>query len=222
MRDTKTVASAESVPGLSLRLMPFGEVSRLLDDGDQPGMAWHRQYPSSDTFAAALMMQSGNAIWGLHQILLDQVAIGDVGFHGPPDEEDRVEIGYHVVPELRGRGIATAAVRRLLDIAFTGGAVTVMASTDRANVASQRVLIHCGFALDRSSTARRSSDLLRRSRGPSPVGPAGLLASVGPVETTSRELVSTGSTDVPASPSRPPTPYEAEQDRLNWRATRGR
>ncbi len=145
----KGTANAVPVSGLVLRLMPFAEVNRLLADGDQPGMLWHRQYPPSDTFAAALMIQPRNGTWGIHQIIRDRLVIGDVGFHGPPDDRGRVEIGYHVVPELRGRGIATTAVRQILGIAWTGGARTISADTDRSNLASQRVLSHCGFVLDR-------------------------------------------------------------------------
>jgi RimJ/RimL family protein N-acetyltransferase len=45
--------------------------------------------------------------------------IGSVGFHGPPDPSGRAEVGYQVEPGSRGRGLATEAVRGLLDWAAT-------------------------------------------------------------------------------------------------------
>lgn len=39
--------------------------------------------------------------------------VGEVGFHGPPDESGRVEIGYGVVSAYRRRGFAEEAVRAL-------------------------------------------------------------------------------------------------------------
>lgn len=40
----------------------------------------------------------------LHQA--DQVAIGGIGFHGPPDEAGMVEIGYNIIPAYEGQGYA--------------------------------------------------------------------------------------------------------------------
>ena len=36
----------------------------------------------------------------------DGTLAGDGGFKGPPDEANEVEIGYAIVPEYRGRGLA--------------------------------------------------------------------------------------------------------------------
>jgi GNAT superfamily N-acetyltransferase len=40
--------------------------------------------------------------------------VGHAGFHGPPDADGVVEVGYTVVPELRGRGYARAALAALV------------------------------------------------------------------------------------------------------------
>jgi ribosomal-protein-alanine N-acetyltransferase len=42
-------------------------------------------------------------------------AIGAIGFHGPPDERGRVEIGYRVEPADRRQGFTREAVRALFD-----------------------------------------------------------------------------------------------------------
>jgi RimJ/RimL family protein N-acetyltransferase len=56
-----------------------------------------------------------------------------------------VEIGYGVAAEFWGQGVATRAVLAVLDVARENGAVSVVAGTDAANIASQRVLQKAGF-----------------------------------------------------------------------------
>jgi RimJ/RimL family protein N-acetyltransferase len=56
-----------------------------------------------------------------------------------------VELGYAVAPARQGRGIATAAVRILIDRARAAGATVVRAHTLPQPSPSTRVLIRCGF-----------------------------------------------------------------------------
>jgi [ribosomal protein S5]-alanine N-acetyltransferase len=42
------------------------------------------------------------------------IVVGEAGFHGPPDSERRVEIGYMVVSEHRRHGYAEEATRALM------------------------------------------------------------------------------------------------------------
>lgn len=42
-------------------------------------------------------------------------AIGSVGFHGPPDESGRLEVGCEIDPASRGRGYAARAMTALLE-----------------------------------------------------------------------------------------------------------
>jgi ribosomal-protein-alanine N-acetyltransferase len=72
--------------------------------------------------------------------------IGTIGFHGPPGDDGRVEVGYRVQPEYRRRGVATEAVRALFDWACREHGVTrFRASTAPDNVASRAVLATFGF-----------------------------------------------------------------------------
>ena len=72
--------------------------------------------------------------------------IGSAGFHGPPEDDGRVEIGYRVEPEYRQQGVATEVVRALFDWANREHGVTrFRAATAPDNVASQRVLARFGF-----------------------------------------------------------------------------
>jgi len=75
---------------------------------------------------------------------LDQV-VGTGGFKGFPVNR-RVEIGYGVAEELRGKGLATAGVRVLLQIAFSDSVVVeVFAETATDNFPSRRVVEKAGF-----------------------------------------------------------------------------
>lgn len=70
------------------------------------------------------------------------------GFVGPPAEDGTAEIGYSVVPEARGLGFATEAVRLLRAWGLRSGASRIVAHTTPANVASVTVLLRSGFVED--------------------------------------------------------------------------
>lgn len=55
------------------------------------------------------------------------------------------EVGYRIAEHATGRGLATAAVRRVVALAASYGLRTLRAGTNVANVASQRVLEKAGF-----------------------------------------------------------------------------
>jgi [ribosomal protein S5]-alanine N-acetyltransferase len=122
-------------------------------EGQQP--LWHPQYPLPDSIdAVALVFDAHRAMlgainksptWWMHQIVVNGVVVGDIGFHGPPTPELAVEIGYSVVPAWRGRGIATRACALIVQQAWHDGAFAVVAETDADNVASQAVLLRNGF-----------------------------------------------------------------------------
>lgn len=132
---------------------PEGTQVPELVEGEQP--SWHREYPLPDTIDAIAMLVAAHRAmlgtvskspsWWIHQIVVDGVVIGDIGFHGPPSPELAVEIGYSVVPAWRGRGIATRACALIVQQAWQDGADTVIAETDAGNVASQAVLLRNGF-----------------------------------------------------------------------------
>ncbi len=49
----------------------------------------------------------------------DRVLVGEGGFKGKPDGSNTVEIGYAIIPEYRGRGLATEAAEGLVGWAFS-------------------------------------------------------------------------------------------------------
>jgi RimJ/RimL family protein N-acetyltransferase len=125
-----------------------------LDPADRA--SWHPGYPLPDTVDALQMLLTthqamgtlgGLPRWWVHEIWVGDQVVGDVGFHGPPPASGPVvvEIGYALVPALRGRGIASRACALLLALAWRDGADQVVAETDADNRASQAVLRHNGF-----------------------------------------------------------------------------
>ncbi|HYJ33591.1 MAG TPA: GNAT family N-acetyltransferase [Candidatus Binatia bacterium] len=72
--------------------------------------------------------------------------IGGGGFKGPPDPRGTIEIGYSIVEEYYGRGLATEAVGATLAWAFSDPRVRrVVAETLPEGRPSQRVLEKNGF-----------------------------------------------------------------------------
>jgi len=61
-------------------------------------------------------------------------------------EDGTAELGYRVAQQVAGRGVATAAVRELCQIAVARyGLRTLKAAATHDNVASQKVLVKAGF-----------------------------------------------------------------------------
>ena len=76
---------------------------------------------------------------------VDQV-VGQAGYHGPPDRNGMVEVGYAVDPAFRRRGYARAAVQALIDRATHEPDVrTVRASVSPDNAASLALIAPFGF-----------------------------------------------------------------------------
>lgn len=72
--------------------------------------------------------------------------IGEVGFKGAPDERGRIEVGYGLEEAYRGKGYMTEALAVLMEWAFAQpGVRAVIASTDKDNLPSQRVLERAGM-----------------------------------------------------------------------------
>ena len=72
--------------------------------------------------------------------------MGSIGFHGPPDEQGRLEIGYRVEPAYRRRGYAREAVQGMFDwAASTHGIQRFVASISPTNEPSLRLAAGFGF-----------------------------------------------------------------------------
>jgi RimJ/RimL family protein N-acetyltransferase len=93
----------------------------------------------------------------------DGRAVGGMGFHGVPDEDGRVEIGYDLAEGARGRGYATEALNALVEWALARDDVSmVFASVEADNAPSQRVVARAGFTratVEEERTAHAEHDL---------------------------------------------------------------
>ena len=73
-------------------------------------------------------------------------AVGHIGFHGPPDADGRVEVGYTVQPAHRRQGLATEACQALFAWARDEHGVTrFRASVSPGNEPSLAVVRGLGF-----------------------------------------------------------------------------
>ena len=98
--------------------------------------------------AVQVVDDPSSAAWVTGAIWDDEaaVAVGRAGFHGPPDDDGMVEVGYAVDPDFRRRGYALAALTAMLKRAAADPAVTVVrASVSPGNVASLGLIAQFGF-----------------------------------------------------------------------------
>lgn len=142
---------------LRLHLLTVEEARRIVDTNPSDTDRWAEDFPmQDDRDAAGGFLKAAEAgldagLFGCYRIEdADGVAIGTIGFYGPPDADGHVVIGYGLVPGSRGRGIATEAVEGVAAFCRSHRDVrAIVADTEKDNVASQRVLIKCGFDFER-------------------------------------------------------------------------
>jgi RimJ/RimL family protein N-acetyltransferase len=96
-------------------------------------------------------------IWLIIEPITARV-IGDLGYHGPVRDQATVEIGYSVVPGVRGFGYVPEAAAALIQWTFAHypPVTQIIAQIDPANTASRRVAAKLGM----QPLPPRSADLL--------------------------------------------------------------
>jgi RimJ/RimL family protein N-acetyltransferase len=137
-------------PRLVLHPILPPEAARIVSGA--PGLhdRWHLEYPFEDELDPLRSLAAEtdpDPVFTLYQVREagSDLAVGGIGFFGPPDEEGAVEVGYGLVAAARGRGFATEAVRAVVRLAADHGAALLRADTAPGNVASQRVLVKSGL-----------------------------------------------------------------------------
>lgn len=144
---------------LVLHPLSVGEAERVLDGSRDGAVRWAAGYPAEGDVSAvkrflSTCASSGNPQpFGTYEIRLreDGCTVGGVDFHGRPDEDGCVTIGYGLVPSVHGNGYASEALRALLDFARAQGVSSVAGDTDVGNIASQRVMTAAGMRLTAES-----------------------------------------------------------------------
>jgi len=135
---------------LELKKVTLFERDRL---PEMLGVAVPDAWPGADMlealphFIEAMEQDSLGRVWdGIILNKADRVAIGGIGFHGPPDEAGMVEIGYNIIPAYEGQGYATEMARRVIDWAFqTPGIERITVQCLDDNIDSIRVLEKVGM-----------------------------------------------------------------------------
>lgn len=142
-------------PRLLLRPMDASDALRVVAGTPGDDSYWAPGYPSPGEMTAAerfldTCARTGDpSPFGSYEIRRreDGQVIGGMGFHGAPDENGHVTIGYGLVPSAQGMGYASEALRALLRFARDQGVNCVHGDTDLDNVASQRVMEAAGMRL---------------------------------------------------------------------------
>ena len=111
----------------------------------RPWLPWVAGEPIGEAARRAWIREGHAGSDRVYGIWIEGEIAGGCGFHdrvGP----GAMEIGYWVHPRFLRRGVATAAVRRLCEIAFADPAIERLEiHHDRANAASGRVAAAAGF-----------------------------------------------------------------------------
>lgn len=132
---------------LRLPLVTPAQATDLIAGNRHPSFA--PGFPRPDDLDACSLVKELDP-WGPRLVVraVDGLVCGTAGFFAAPTPHDdgvpETEIGYGLVPDARGRGVATEAVAALVAAADAAG-VRIRASVAAENAASLRVLAHCGF-----------------------------------------------------------------------------
>ena len=136
------------LPALAAAALPENraEASRAL------GVRLHAEWPHPELVgllhrqAAASADTERFGVWVMIERNNSGNVIGDIGFHGPPDDAGAIEIGYSVVPDRRRDGYATEAANALIAWALSQhGVRVIVAGCDPNNIASIHTLERIGF-----------------------------------------------------------------------------
>jgi RimJ/RimL family protein N-acetyltransferase len=123
----------------------LAEVERQL--GARVGAGWEEGVPAKLRLLQ-LAADASQQPWLVRAMVAStpRRVVGSVGFHAPPDEDGRVEIGYDVVASERRKGYAREGISALLDWAWaTGRARTCVASVTPHNAPSLALIRSFGF-----------------------------------------------------------------------------
>jgi RimJ/RimL family protein N-acetyltransferase len=145
-----------SLSGELVRLEPITPVHArsMLAGVSEPDLPWEHGFPLHPLLKALRQIVAaddcGDVLGPFFAYVIirlaDGVAVGDAGFHGDPDIAGEVEIGYALVPNARGVGLASDAVRVLAAWASTQqGVKRIFALVNPGNVDSERLLTRTNF-----------------------------------------------------------------------------
>lgn len=135
--------------------MSIDEAERVMAGEPDDDARWTPEYPTEGDVAGArrflnVCADTGDPQpFGAYELRrrTDGYVIGGLAFHGRPDENGGVTIGYGLVRSAHGQGYASEALRELLLFARAHGVTCVRGDTARDNIASQHVMAAVGMQL---------------------------------------------------------------------------
>jgi RimJ/RimL family protein N-acetyltransferase len=145
-------------PRLALIALPGPVIAEALDDRpgafrDHVGVGYPDGWPSDDRHVLELrrrqISEGVDHRWLLRAVVTraEPAMVGRIGFHGPPDPDGMVEIGYRIGAAHRRRGFGFECAHRLIESAERLPHVTaVRASIAPDNVPSLRIAERLGFS----------------------------------------------------------------------------
>jgi len=130
---------------MTIRLLPIDEAGSIPHDPGLPPLIKQ----NCKTTAALYQVVGFQPPWIGYVSTADGRPVGGGAFKGPPTA-NRVEIAYYTLPELEGRGFASATARALCAIAQDENpTIVVTAQTLPAPNASNALLQKLGFVFRR-------------------------------------------------------------------------
>jgi RimJ/RimL family protein N-acetyltransferase len=130
--DLKMLASAFAIPDIAASMRPPVPVGIR---GARQWVEARRSMPTRHR-GASYAIEAGD----------DRVALGSVELRARARDPSAMEVGYWLMPEGRGRGVAREAVELACRWAFERtGATAIVAVIDVANESSQRLVSALGF-----------------------------------------------------------------------------
>lgn len=94
------------------------------------------------------------------RIIVENKFAGNIGLFNPVREE--YELGYFLLRGFRNKGVATEAVRQIIQIAKEKGIKKIFAITDTPNIPSQKVLEKNGFKINKKKSPKGEVFLWRK------------------------------------------------------------
>ncbi|MFN2392028.1 MAG: GNAT family N-acetyltransferase [Pyrinomonadaceae bacterium] len=136
---------------LILRTWKFDDAEDALKIWGNSDVMKYIGKPFENLDVAKKAMQNAISVQEKHRICLwavvakeNQTIIGACGFH--PVEDKVLEIAYHFIPEVWGKGFASETVQGCIEFAFTKLNIKkIVGFTDVENLGSQKVLEKNGF-----------------------------------------------------------------------------
>lgn len=151
----KGVPEAERLRFREMTTDDLNDIASLL--GDERVM---RYYPRPKVRSEALAWiewsrrnytRFGLGLWVIED--LDGAFVGDCGLTWQTvDGQEELEVGYHLLPERQGMGLATEGASACRDFAAERGVRRLIAITNPDNLPSQRVAEKIGMSRERSTT----------------------------------------------------------------------